>query len=59
MKNNNSYKNNNRNDRGGRPYPNRDRKPKPVDTEYRSAPIADGEFDKITELAKTMIANAN
>ncbi|MBR5871335.1 MAG: 23S rRNA (guanosine(2251)-2'-O)-methyltransferase RlmB [Clostridia bacterium] len=45
MKNNNSYKNNNRNDRGGRPYPNRDRKPKPVDTEYRSAPIADGEFD--------------
>ncbi|MBR5870000.1 MAG: 23S rRNA (guanosine(2251)-2'-O)-methyltransferase RlmB, partial [Clostridia bacterium] len=58
MKNNNSYKNN-RNDRGGRPYPNRDRKPKPADTEYRSAPMADGEFDASADETNGAVVGRN
>ena len=61
MKNNNSYKNNNRGDRGGRPYPNRDRKPKPADSEYRAATLGDTDagFDPASDETNGAVVGRN
>ncbi len=61
MKNNNSYKTNNRGARSGKPYPNRDRKPKSADTEYRSAPLGDTDagFDPVSDETNGAVVGRN
>ena len=68
MKNNNSYKPNNRNSKGGKPYHgdsrNRyERKPRPADTEneFRTAPLTEGDasFDAASDETNGAVVGRN
>lgn len=59
--NNHSYNPNNRNAKGGKPYANRDRKPRPADDtqETHSAPLGDAEFDASADETNGAVVGRN